>query len=98
MHTVDALHAALGLAEKAGYQVRHEWLGGSGGGGCELKGRKMLLVDLALGPQEQLEIVLDVLRRDTLVAGAAVPARKQAVGLPPFSSQLSATSFQPLDR
>ncbi len=64
MHTVEALQTALRLAEQAGYQIRHDWLGGSGGGGCELKGRKLLLVDLALGPQEQLEIVLDALRHD----------------------------------
>ncbi len=70
MHTVEALQAALGLAEQAGYQVRHEWLGGSGGGGCEVKGRKLLLIDLALGPQEQLEIVLDALRRDPAVCAA----------------------------
>ncbi len=68
MHTVEALQAAIRLAEKAGYQVRHEWLGGNGGGGCELKGRKLLLVDLALGPEDQLGIVLDTLRRDPRVA------------------------------
>jgi hypothetical protein len=67
MHTVETLQAALRLAERAGYQVRYEWLGGSGGGGCEVKGRKLLLVDLALGPQEQLEIVLDALRRDPAI-------------------------------
>jgi hypothetical protein len=67
MRTVEVLQAALRAAEQAGYQVRHEWLGGSGGGGCEVKGRKLLLLDLALGPQEQLEIVLDALRRDPLV-------------------------------
>jgi len=65
MHTVEALQTALKLAEQAGYQIRHDWLGGSGGGGCEVKGRKLLLVDLALGPQEQLEIVLETLRRDS---------------------------------
>jgi len=64
MRTVEVLRAALRLAEGAGYQVRHEWLDGNGGGACEVKGRKLLLVDLALGPREQLEIVLDALRRD----------------------------------
>ena len=39
-------------------------LAGSGGGGCELKGRKLLFLDLDLGPDEQLEQVLDVLRRE----------------------------------
>ena len=66
MHTVEALQAALGLAEKAGYEVRYEWLGGGGGGACEVKGRKLLLLDVALGPREQLEIVLDALHRDEL--------------------------------
>jgi hypothetical protein len=70
MHTVEALQAALRLAEAAGYQIRHEWLGGSGGGGCELKGRKLLLIDLALGPQEQLDVVLDALHRDPAVVAA----------------------------
>jgi len=73
MHTVEALKAALRLAEQAGYSVRHEWLGGSGGGGCELKGRKFMFVDLALGPEEQLEHVLEALRRDPTI-GQAQPA------------------------
>jgi len=71
MHTVDALQAALGLAKRAGYEIRNEWLGGSGGGGCELNGRKLLFLDLAQGPHEQLEIVLSTLRQDSRVASAA---------------------------
>jgi hypothetical protein len=67
MHTVDALQASLELAQRAGYEIRNEWLGGSGGGGCELNGRKLLFLDLALGPLEQLEIVLDTLRRDPAI-------------------------------
>jgi len=67
MHTVDALQASLELAQHAGYEIRNEWLGGSGGGGCELNGRKLLFLDLALGPLEQLEIVLDTLRRDPAI-------------------------------
>ncbi len=64
MRTVEALRAVLRLAEQAGYEVRHEWLDGAGGGACEVKGRKLLVLDLALGPQEQLQIVLDALHRD----------------------------------
>jgi hypothetical protein len=74
MYTAEILEAALRLAEQAGYQVRHEWLGGGGGGGCEVKGRKLLFVDLALGPQEQLDRVLDALRRDPSLAEAAMPS------------------------
>ena len=73
MYTAEILDAALRLAERAGYQVRHEWLGGSGGGGCEVKGQKLLFVDLALGPQEQLDRVLDALRRDPSLADTAMP-------------------------
>jgi len=71
MYTAEILEAALRLAEQAGYQVRHEWLGGSGGGGCQLKGRKLLFVDLALSPEEQLDRVLEALHRDPSLAAAA---------------------------
>jgi hypothetical protein len=64
MHTVHLLEEALRTAERLGYQVRHDWLGGSGGGGCQVNGRKWLFIDLALGPSDQLEQVLDTLRRE----------------------------------
>ena len=64
MHTVEMLEAAVALARQMGYGVRQEWLGGGGGGGCELYGRKVLFVDLGLGPEDQLDQVLDTLRRD----------------------------------
>jgi len=64
MHTVEHLEHALNLAARLGYDIRHEWFGGSGGGGCILKGRRLLLVDLALGTAEQLDQVLDALRHD----------------------------------
>lgn len=64
MHTVELLAHALDLADRLGYRIRQEWLGGEGGGGCMLKGRKMLFLDLALGPADQLEQVLAALRSD----------------------------------
>ena len=73
MHTVELLEAALDLAVRAGYQVRQEWLGGSGGGGCKLKGRKLLFLDLALGPIDQLEAVLESLRHDPDAVPLAMP-------------------------
>ena len=63
MHTVDLLAAAVDLAGRLGYDVRQEWLGGNGGGACELKGRKILFLDLALGPADQLDVVLAALRQ-----------------------------------
>lgn len=64
MHTVDLLEQALITAERLGYELRHEWLGGSGGGCCQYNGRKWLFVDLALSPAEQLTQVLEGLRVD----------------------------------
>ena len=44
MHTVELLEYALDLADRLGYTVRQEWLGGLAGGGCELRGRKILFL------------------------------------------------------
>ncbi len=64
MHTVAVLEEALGLAQRMGYEVRTESLGGVGGGGCEIRGRKCLFLDLDLGPRDQLEQVLNTLCRE----------------------------------
>jgi hypothetical protein len=64
MHTADLLDQALRAAAQLGYGVRQEWLGGSGGGGCEIKGRKWIFVDLALSLPDQLDQVLEVLRNE----------------------------------
>jgi hypothetical protein len=73
MHTVDLLQEALRVAEKMGYAVREEWLGGMGGGGCEIRGRKWLFLNLRLGPLEQLDHVVDALQRDPAVFSVPMP-------------------------
>jgi len=72
MHTVEILDQALNLAVRLGYTVRQEWFAGSGGGGCELKGRKFLFLDLDLRPEEQLEQVVAALRHEPLTAALAM--------------------------
>ena len=67
MHTVDLLDEAVALAERLGYRVRHDWLGGASGGGCEIRGHRWIFLDLALTPAEQLEQVLATLRREPAV-------------------------------
>lgn len=62
MHTIAMLAQALDLAARLGYTIRQEWLSGNGGGGCELKGRKLFFLDLDLTAGEQLEQVLETLR------------------------------------
>lgn len=64
MHTVEMLEQALALLGQLGYTLRQESLAGCGGGGCEVKGRKMFFLDLDLGPDEQLDQVFDTLRRE----------------------------------
>lgn len=62
MLTVEVLGEALGVAQALGYRVRQEWLNGNPGGACVLRGRKLLFLDLALSPREQLEQVVQCLR------------------------------------
>jgi hypothetical protein len=64
MHTVEILDQGLDLATRLGYQIRQEYLGGNGGGGCILRGNKIFFLDLALDPAEQLDQVIDALRHD----------------------------------
>jgi hypothetical protein len=74
MHTVVLLSYALNLAEQLGYAVRQEWIDGNGGGGCVLRGRKLLFIDLAAAHGDQLDIVLRVLRGEPGVAEHDMPS------------------------
>ena len=73
MHTVVVLAHALNVAERLGYVIRQEWLEGNGGGGCELRGRKFLFIDLATSPADQFEMVLAVLRREPRTGELSMP-------------------------
>ncbi len=64
MQTFELLKESLLLAESLGYGIRHEWLGGAGGGRCEIAGRKWLFVDISLNPVEQLDQVVQALLED----------------------------------
>ena len=62
MHRVEMLEQLLAQASARGFVVRQEWLGGRGGGACEIAGKKHLFVDLALNVTEQLAQVAEALR------------------------------------
>jgi len=64
VHTAQLLDEALNLARQLGFSVRQDYFAGSGGGACQLCGRKVLFLDLALWPDEQLQRVLDVLSQE----------------------------------
>ncbi|NLF09711.1 MAG: hypothetical protein GX594_17280 [Pirellulaceae bacterium] len=72
MHTVELLEHALDAAVRLGYTIRQEPLAG-GGGGCELKGRKLFFLDLDLEPAEQLEQIVDTLRREPATGSLPMP-------------------------
>jgi len=78
MHSVELLEQAIASAEKLGYSVRHEWLGGTGGGACEFAGRKWIFIDLALSVIEQLDQVTEALRQDPAAALVELPPAMQA--------------------
>ena len=62
MHTIDILEEALQLACAGGWEIRHEWLGGTRGGACRLGRTHLLFVDRSLTAEEQLDQVLEGLR------------------------------------
>ena len=68
MHTVELLDQAIDLAKRLGYAIRQDFFAGCGGGGCEVKGRRFLFLDLDLGPEEQLDQVVTFLRREPSAA------------------------------
>ncbi|MFO0897931.1 MAG: hypothetical protein U0836_10955 [Pirellulales bacterium] len=79
MHIAAQLEAALEQARRQGFRLRSEWLGGAGGGACEIRGERWLFVDLALEPSEQLELVLAALAA-WQPAHAETPASRRLAG------------------
>jgi hypothetical protein len=68
MHTVELLKEALEAAQRLGFVVRQDWLGGDGGGHCLVRGRKWVLLDVAQTAEEQLAVVIDALRGEACAA------------------------------
>lgn len=68
MHTVDLLEQAIAAADALGYRIRSEWLGGSGGGLCHIRGQRWIFIDLALGPVDQFHQVAEALREDPAIS------------------------------
>jgi hypothetical protein len=82
MHTVEMLERLKDVAERAGYTVRHEWLGGVAGGACQFAGRKWIFIDLSLSVIEQLDQVSAALKSDpTIGSGGGSLSGQRAFGL-----------------
>ena len=79
MHTVELMEQGIAALELLGYGVREEYLGGTGGGGCEIAGRKWVFVDVALSKSEQLDQILDTLRQDVAIHSLSLSADLAAI-------------------
>ena len=55
-----------------GYDVRQDWLGGDGGGHCLVRGRRLILLDVAQTPDEQLDVVVEALRGEVGAASLKI--------------------------
>lgn len=87
MHTVEMLEALLAQARAEGYSVRAEWLGGQGGGVCEIRGRRTLFVDLDQDVADQLSGCVAALRQDD------GPVQAATAGKPPSGLGQPATGL-----
>ena len=73
MHTVEMMEQAVSVAESLGYGVRQEWLGGCGGGACEIAGRKWIFIDASLTTAEQLDQLASALQSDPAIFELPLP-------------------------
>ena len=73
MHTVDLFEHLVGVARQLGYQIRHEYLGGVGGGRCEVAGKRWIFVDLALSSTEQLDQLVEAIQEDPAIHTLSLP-------------------------
>jgi len=83
MHTVELMEQAVAAAESLGYSIRHEYLGGVGGGACEIAGRKWIFLDLGLSAHDQFGQVIEALQGDPgLFMLDLAPALCRALDIP----------------
>ncbi len=73
MHTVELMERAICVAREMGYGVRQEWMGGCGGGACEVGGRKWIFLDVALTTTEQLDQLTSALQSDPAIYHVPLP-------------------------
>lgn len=62
MRTLELLDYLIELARRLGFEIREEWLDGTGGGACEIKGQRILFVDQSLTPSDRVDQVAQSLR------------------------------------
>jgi hypothetical protein len=82
MQTIELLEQLQEVAQRMGYGVRQEYLGGVGGGACEFNGKRWIFLDLALSAVEQLEQLAAALEADPVIHVIELaPEVRRALGL-----------------
>ncbi|QEG21531.1 hypothetical protein [Mariniblastus fucicola] len=66
--TLYQVESWLEVAQQLGYRVRYDHFGGTGGGVCEYGGQKWIFMDVSLSAYEQLEMLEEIIPRDSLYA------------------------------
>ena len=66
MRTMESWEQLRCAAEKLGYEVREEYLGGVGGGVCQFGGKKWVFVDSGLTAMERARQLREALAGDPL--------------------------------
>ena len=72
MHSVGLREQAIQVARRLGYDIRQDWLGGEGSGHCLVRGRKILLLDLAQSPEGQFSAIRDALHGEIQLANVTM--------------------------
>jgi hypothetical protein len=75
MHTVEAMDDAVATAQRLGFHIRFDYLGGHGGGDCEIRGQKWIILDLAASPSDQLAQLLDAIQREANASVLPLPLK-----------------------
>ena len=70
---MELMEHALAAAERLGYRIRQDWLGGTAGGACLIGNQKWIFLDLAQGPLEHLTCVVEALRGEPGVIDLDLP-------------------------
>ncbi|MEM7456125.1 MAG: hypothetical protein AAF456_17400 [Planctomycetota bacterium] len=65
MNTVEQFDELIARAMQAGYRIRYDYFGGTGGGVCQFGGARWLFVDLALNVVDRLDQLQSALREDS---------------------------------
>ena len=78
MSVVQEFDRLITAAKSAGYKVRYDYFGGTGGGVCQFGGATWIFIDLALSVTERLEYLQSQLADDPLVNVETAEVRRAA--------------------